>query len=37
MRIQQAFFRVRCDVILNRGKTAYDWFRIRNANGVGTY
>jgi hypothetical protein len=37
MRIQQAFFRVRCDAIFNRGKTAYDWFRIRNANGVGTY
>jgi hypothetical protein len=37
MRIQQAFFRVRCDVIMNRQKTAYDWFRIRNANGVGTY
>jgi hypothetical protein len=37
VRIQQAFLRVRCDVILNRDKTAYDWFRIRNANGVGTY
>jgi len=37
MRIQQAFLRVRCDAILNRGKTPYDWFRIRNANGVGTY
>ncbi len=36
-RIQQAFFRVRCDVLFNRGKTPYDWFRIRNANGVGTY
>jgi len=36
-RIQQAFVRVRCDVIWNRNKTAYDWFRIRNANGVGTY
>src|ERR1022692_2681733 len=37
MRIQQAFVRVRCDAILNRGKMPYDWFRIRNANGVGTY
>lgn len=37
MRIQQAFVRVRCDAILNRGKVPYDWFRIRNANGVGTY
>jgi len=37
MRIQQVFLQVRCDVILNRNKTAYDWFRIRNANGVGTY
>lgn len=37
MRIQQVFLRVRCDAILNRGKTPYDWFRIRNANGVGTY
>ena len=36
-RIQQAFFRVRCDAIFNRNKMAYDWFRIRNANGVGTY
>jgi len=36
-RIQQTFFRVRCDVILGRGKMAYDWFRIRNANGIGTY
>jgi uncharacterized protein involved in type VI secretion and phage assembly len=36
-RIQQAFARVRCDVIFNRGKTAYDWFRIRSANGVGSY
>jgi hypothetical protein len=36
-RIQQTFFRVRCDAILNRGKMPYDWFRIRNANGVGSY
>jgi len=36
-RIQQAFLRVRCDAILNRGKAPYDWFRIRNANGSGTY
>jgi hypothetical protein len=36
-RIQQVFVRVRCDAILNRGKMPYDWFRIRNANGVGTY
>ncbi|MGA3088914.1 MAG: hypothetical protein ABSD75_09895 [Terriglobales bacterium] len=36
-RIQGAFGRVRCDAILNRGKAPYDWFRIRNANGVGTY
>ena len=37
MRIQQTFLRVRCDAIWNRGKAPYDWFRIRNANGVGTY
>lgn len=37
MRIQQAFMRVRCDTFWNRSKTPYDWFRIRNANGVGTY
>ncbi|MFY9659349.1 MAG: hypothetical protein WAJ97_01925 [Terriglobales bacterium] len=36
-RIQQAFLRVRCDAIWNRSKMPYDWFRIRNANGVGTY
>jgi hypothetical protein len=36
-RIQQTFLRVRCDAIWNRGKAPYDWFRIRNANGVGTY
>ena len=36
-RIQQAFIRVRCDAIWNRTKMPYDWFRIRNANGVGTY
>ncbi|MGB8011449.1 MAG: hypothetical protein WCF68_07535 [Terriglobales bacterium] len=36
-RIQQVFVRVRCDAILNRGKAPYDWFRIRNANGIGTY
>jgi uncharacterized protein involved in type VI secretion and phage assembly len=38
MRIQQALVRVRCDAFFNpRGKLPYDWFRIRNANGVGTY
>jgi hypothetical protein len=37
MRIQQTFARVRIDAILNRGKTPYDWFKIRCANGVGTY
>jgi len=37
MRIQQTFARVRVDAIMNRGKTAYDWFKIRCANGVGTY
>jgi hypothetical protein len=37
MRIQQTFARVRIDAILNRGKTPYDWFKIRSANGVGTY
>jgi len=37
MRIQQTFLRVRCDAVWNRSKMPYDWFRIRNANGVGTY
>jgi hypothetical protein len=37
MRIQQTFARVRIDAILNRGKTPYDWFKIRCTNGVGTY
>ena len=37
MRIQQTFARVRIDAILNRGKTPYDWFKIRCSNGVGTY
>ena len=37
MRIQQTFARVRIDAILNRGKTPYDWFKIRCSNGIGTY
>ena len=39
-RIQQVFMRVRADVICRPNKTksaAYDWFRIRTANGVNTY
>ena len=36
-RVQVALVRVRCDVLLNRTKTAYDWFRIPTANGAGTY
>lgn len=36
-RIQQTLIRVRCEVQLNRTKTAYDWFKIRNTNGVGSY
>jgi hypothetical protein len=36
-RIQQAFVRIRCDVLMNRGKVPYDWFRIRNASGIGSY
>ena len=39
-RIQQALMKVRVDVICRPNKTraaAYDWFRIRTANGVGTY
>ena len=35
-RIQQAFARVRCDAICNRNRMPYYWFRIRNANGMGT-
>ena len=39
-RIQQTLMRVRVDVICRPNKikpAAYDWFRIRTANGVGTY
>jgi hypothetical protein len=39
-RIQQALMKVRFDVICRPSKTkaaAYDWFKIRTANGVGTY
>src|ERR1700691_1265203 len=32
-RLRQAFIRARGGVILNRNKTGYDWFRIRNVNG----
>lgn len=39
-RIQQAFIRVRADVICRPNKTqpaAYDWFRIRTGNGISSY
>jgi hypothetical protein len=39
-RIQQALMKVRVDVICRPNKTgaaAYDWFKIRTANGIGTY
>ena len=39
-RIQQTLIRVRVDVICRPNKTkaaAYDWFKIRTANGVGSY
>ena len=39
-RIQQALTRVRLDVICRPNKTkpaAYDWFKIRTANGVGSF
>lgn len=39
-RIQQAFLRVRVDVICRPNKmqpAAYDWFRIRTANGISSY
>ena len=39
-RIQQALMRVRLDVICRPNKTkpaAYDWFKIRTANGVGSF
>jgi hypothetical protein len=39
-RIQQALMKVRVDVICRPNKTkaaTYDWFKIRTANGVGTY
>lgn len=39
-RIQQALMKVRLDVICRPNKTqpaAYDWFKIRTANGVGSY
>jgi hypothetical protein len=39
-RVQQALMKVRFDVICRPNKTkpaSYDWFRIRTANGVGSY
>ncbi|MGA9640382.1 MAG: hypothetical protein WBQ72_03215 [Terriglobales bacterium] len=39
-RIQQALMKVRVDVICRPNKTkpaAYDWFKIRNANGTGAF
>ncbi len=39
-RVQQTLIRVRFDVICRPNKikpAAYDWFKIRTANGVGTY
>ena len=39
-RIQQSLMKVRVDVICRPNRTspaAYDWFRIRTANGIGTY
>ena len=39
-RIQQSLMKVRVDVICRPNKTtpaAYDWFKIRTANGVGSY
>jgi hypothetical protein len=36
-RIQQSLMKVRVDVMANHSKMAYDWFKIRNANGVGSY
>jgi len=36
-RIQQTLLKVRNEVQMNRAKTAYDWFKIRNTNGVGSY
>jgi hypothetical protein len=36
-RIQQTLAKVRVDVMVNHGKMAYDWFKIRNTNGVGSY
>jgi hypothetical protein len=37
MRIQQTFAKVRVDMFMARAKSAYDWFKIRNTNGVGAY
>jgi hypothetical protein len=41
MRIQQTFVKVRTDMFMAhatiQAKSAYDWFKIRNANGVGSY
>jgi hypothetical protein len=37
MRIQQTFAKVRNDMFMSHTKSAYDWFKIRNANGVGAY
>jgi hypothetical protein len=41
MRIQQTFVKVRTDMFMThamiQAKSAFDWFKIRNANGVGSY
>jgi hypothetical protein len=41
MRIQQTFVKVRTDMFMAhamiQAKNAFDWFKIRNANGVGSY
>jgi hypothetical protein len=36
-RIQQIFAKVRVDMFMAHTKSAYDWFKIRNTNGVGVY
>jgi hypothetical protein len=41
MRIQQTFVKVRADMFMAHAmaqtRMAYDWFKIRNANGLGSY
>jgi hypothetical protein len=37
MRIQQSFTKVRAEMFMAHTKSAYDWFKIRNGNGVGAY